>query len=281
MTPIPAFVSQYFPGAADTVYVTTGTTQTLGATIWYYLVSNRTTASNGRSLLYALKLLLEASLAGTTWTVQLSATSPFKVTLSHNNGGSRYVTLATPLQAALGFANDAFFVETATTVTADYPSPLWWSPDMPISMTGPVQFDPAISFGVPSSDGHVERAPDGTCAAVYNGVQWDAEYIFNGVQYPYKARATGGRTNLDFETWWSSGPKRGRRFLMWRERSNATASNAPGAGSASPYNYIEYGPAAELQGRATFAATTAANLNYNDIRIPCFITENGEAVLSV
>lgn len=280
-TPIPAFVSQYVPGSADTLLVTTGATQTLGSTIWYYLVSNRTTASNGRSLLYAVKLLLEASLAATTWTVQLSATSPYKVTLSHNNGASRTITWSSPLQAALGFASATSVVATATTVTADYPSPLWWSPDMPISMTGPSQFDPAVSYGVPSSAGTVTRAPDGTCAVVSNGVQWSAEFIFNGVEYYYKTRAQSGRTNLDFETWWSNGPRRGRRFLMWRERANATGSNAPSGGSASPYNYVQYSPQGDLQGRLLVTPTTPNNVNHHDIKIPCFVTENGDAILSV
>ena len=279
-TPIPTFVSQYLPTSTDTLQVTTGTLQTLAATRWYYLVSNRASASNGQSLLKAVKDLLDASLAGTTWTVTINTSgSLFKVKISHNNGSSRTITWGAALQAALGFASNTTVVATATTVTADYPSPYWWSPDQTISLTGPTLYDPALNFGVPRSAGAAQQSSDGTAAYVSNGILYDAEYTFNGVQYYYKIRPQSGHTNEDIETWWSRGPVLGRRMLMWRDRTNALGSNAPSEGSASPWNYIEYNPQPDL--RRTFPAqpTAPPKLTFWDVTLKLWTTENGESPL--
>jgi len=153
---IPALVSQYMPSSTDTLQVTTGTLQTLASTRWYYFLSNRTATSNGQSLLKAVKDLLDASLAGTAWTVTLGLSSGlYKVQISHNNGSSRTITWGAALQAALGFASSSKVVAASTTVTADYPSPYWWTPDQIVSMTGPVMFDPLINYGCPTSAGAV------------------------------------------------------------------------------------------------------------------------------
>ncbi len=280
-TPIPLFASMV-ESSGETVQVTTGTSQALPSTRWYYFVSNRTTASNGQSLLYELKTLLDASLAGTTWTVTLVLSSGlYKIKLVHNNGASRTVTFSSTFATALGFTSASFAVATgATGVTATYPSYYSWTPNMPISLTGPEMFDPTLSYGVPESAGASQRAPDMTTAYVQNGVQYSAEYLFNGVQYYYKIRPQSGHTNEDLETWWKNGPCAGRRFLMWRDRDNATGSNAPSEGTASPYNYIEYAPQESLRGKFPAKPMTPYRLVNWDVKLDCWVTENGETPLS-
>lgn len=154
---------------------------------------------------------------------------------------------------------------------------------MPVSMTGPQLFDPAYNYGVPTSAGAVQRAPDMTAAAVSNGTQWAAEYRFNGVTPYYKARAnsSGSHTNEDFETFWANGPALGRRMLMWRDRTLMTGSSAPSAGSSSPYNYVEYFPSDELRGNLLATPMAPPMLTHWDIRLPLLVTENGESVLTV
>lgn len=278
---IPALVSQYLPSSTDTLQVTSGTLQTLASTRWYYLVSNRTATSNGQSLLKAVKDLLDASLAGTAWTVTLGVSGGlYKVQISHNNGSSRTITWGAALQAALGFSASTSVVATATTVTASFPSPYWWTPDQIVSITGPVMFDPLVNYGCPTSAGAAQRSSDGTAAFVSNGVRFDAEYTFNGVQYYYKIRPQTGHTNEDLETWWKLGPVLGRRVLMWRDRSNTTGSNAPSEGSASPWNYIAYYPQSDL--RANFPATPTAppKLTFWDVTLKLWDTEDGETPLT-
>lgn len=276
--PIPAFVSQYLAGSTDTLQVTTGTSQSLNTTNWYFLVSPTTGAVNGQSLLYATRLKLATSLAGTAWSLQLVFSSGvYRVSIQHNNGSSRTVTWGAALQAALGFASATTVVAASTTVTADYPSPLFWTPDQVVSLTGPVLFDPAVNFGVPSSVGAGQRSSDMTAAYVENGIQYDAEYTFNGVQYYYKIRPQSGFTNQDLETWWSNGPRKGRRILYWRDRTNVTTVlGIPDQGVASPWKYIEYNPQPEL--RSTFPAVPMAppKLTFWDVTLKLWLTENGE-----
>jgi len=278
-TPIPAFTSQYLPSSTDTLQITSGTLQTLPSTRWYYLVSNRTTASSGQSLLKIVQDMLDQSLSPTAWTVRLSA-SNYRVQISHNNGSSRTVSFGAALQAALGFASSSNVVATATTVTADYPSPLWWSPGMPVSMTGPIMFDPAVNFGIPTSAGAAQRSSDMTAAYVTNGTQYEAEYTFTAVDGYYKIRPQSGFTNQDFETWWRTGPRLGRRMLMWRNRANATGSNAPSEGSASPYNYVEYNPQPGLRAAPVVEPLSEANLIFWNVKLPLWVTENGETPMS-
>lgn len=280
-TPIPAFVSQYYAGSTDTLQVTTGSLIPIATSYYHYFVSNKIATANGRSLVRAVKSALDTSLAGTLWNCQLGVSSGlYKVQLSHNNGLSRTITWGAALQAALGFASSTTVVPASTTVTADYPSPLWWTPDQVVSLTGPVMFDPSINFGCPTSAGAAQRSSDMTAAYVSNGIQYDAEYVFNGVQYYYKIRPQVGYTNQDLETWWSHGPQKGLRMLMWRDRNNAIGSNSPSEGSASPWNYIEYNPQPDL--RANFPATPTAppKLTFWDVTLKFWVTENGETPLS-
>jgi hypothetical protein len=276
--PIPALTSQYLAGSTDTATVTSGTLQTLASTHWYFLVSPLVSVANGQSLLYAIRLILATSLAGTAWSLGLfKSGSVYKVGISHNNGSSRTITWGAALQSALGFASSTTVVATATTVLSDYPSPLFWTPDQVVSMTGPVLFDPSINFGVPSSVGAAQRSSDMTAAYVENGIQYEAEYVFNGVQYYYKIRPQAGFVNQDLETWWSAGPRKGRRILFWRDRTNVTtALGIPTQGVASPYNYIEYNPQPDLRG--TFPAVPMAppKLTFWDVTLKFWVTENGE-----
>lgn len=281
MATIPALVTQYQPSSTDTLQVTSGTLQTLSAARWYYFLSNRTATSNGQSLLKAVKDLLDASLAGTVWTVTLGVSGGlYKVQISHNNGSSRTITWGAALQAALGFSSSSTVVATATTVTANFPSPYWWTPDQIVSLTGPVMFDPAINFGVPTSAGAAQRSSDMTAAFVSNGVQFDAEYTFSAVQYYYKIRPQSGHTNEDLETWWNHGPQLGRRMLMWRDRSNTTGSNAPSEGSASPWNYIEYNPQPDLRANLPATPTAPPKLNFWDVTLKLWVTENIDTPLT-
>jgi hypothetical protein len=280
-TPIPAFASQYYAGSTDTAQVGAGAVQTLASTRWYYFVSNRTAASNGQSLLKAVKDLLDAGGGGTTFTVTLGVSfGLYRVQISHNNGSSQTITWGAALQAALGFSSSTSVVAAATTVTASYPSPLWWTPDMVVSLTGPTLFDPSVNYGVPTSAGAAQRSSDMTAAYVSNAVQFEAEYTFNGVQYYYKIRPQSGHTNEDLETWWNHGPQLGRRMLMWRDRSNTTGSNAPSEGSASPWNYIEYNPQADLHANLPAVPTAPPKLTFWDVTLKLWVTENGETPLT-
>lgn len=278
-TPIPGFASQVLiDDNTDSLQVTTGSAQVLAQTRWYYLVSNRTATTNGQSLLYAIKTKLDASLAGTVWQVTLG--TGFKIQISHDNVASRTVTFDANLATYLGFASASFAVAASTTVTATNYSLWWWTPDQPINETGPVPFDPTISFGVPSSAGTAQRSSDMTAAYTVNGTQYAATYTFRGVQYYYKIRPQSGYTYYDLETWWSNGPRNGRRCLMWRDRTNATGSTAPSEGTATPWNYIEYQPDETLRGTFPAVPTAPPNLFQHDVVLSFWLTENNESPLS-
>jgi len=283
-TPIPVFVSQFIPVSGTTFIADDAgnheyLVDDLFGNIWQYLVSNRTTVANGMSLLKAIESGLNTS-GGKTWTVRISATSPFKLTFAHNSGSSTGVSMSSDLESALGW-DSGTTVGVGATVTAARASSLLWTPDMPISMTGPQMFDPLVSYGVPTSAGAVQRAPDMTAAAVSNGVQWSAEYRFNGVQPYYKLRASGSPyVNQDLETFWTNNLSKGRRVLMWRDRTNITGSSAPSEGSASPYNYVEYFPQPSLRENLPGTPMAPPNLVYWDVSLPFYVTENGETPLT-
>lgn len=280
-TPIPAFVSQFFPVSAGTyIMEENGVATYLDATIWYYLASNRTTVANGMSLLKELEVALLAS-SGFAWTVRL--TSAGIVQFAHATGGTTTLTMSSDLSTALGYDQSGQSIPNATTSQGTMPSRLFWSPGMPISMTGPQQFDPALNYGVPSSAGNVQRAPDMTAAAVSNGIQWAAEYRFNGVTPYYlvrKVAASSNHVNEDLETFWSTNLALGRRVLMWRDRLNLVGSNAPSEGSASPYNYVEYFPAPELREKLPGTPMVPYVLTHWDVSLPFLVTENGETPLT-
>src|SRR5882757_6162061 len=98
-TPIPAFVSQWIATSDD--YVIVDTQSSFTGTVWYYFLSNRVAASNGQSLLRAVKNMLDAATSGYTWTVSLN--SSFIVTLLQSGGGTPNVLFSDSLRVALGF----------------------------------------------------------------------------------------------------------------------------------------------------------------------------------
>lgn len=285
-TPIPAFVSQWFPLSTSSIGGNGGNQVLLSTafgSLWYYGISNRTTFSNGMSLLKALESALATS-TGQSWTVRLATTYPFKVQFTNNGASSWDMQMSDDVAIAMGYTeSNGFTISSGGGVGgATVASPLIWTPSMPISITGPVLFDPIVSYGVPTSVGAVQRAPDMTAAAVSNGVQWSAEYRFNGVQPYYKLRSSGTPyVNEDLETFWTQNLSKGRRVLMWRDRTNITGSSAPSAGSASPYNYVEYFPQPTLREQMPGTPMAPPNLVYWDVDLKFYVTENGETPLTV
>lgn len=280
-TPIPGLASQVI-ATNETVQVTGGTLQSLPTTNYYYFVSNRA-SGNGASLLGEIGTLLNASLAA-TWTVELVKSGGlYKVQIAHNLGSPKTVTFSSTFAANLGFANASFSIPVGSFVVADYPSVWWWTPDMPISLTGPVQFDPAISYGIPDSAGASQRAPDMTTAYVQNGVQWSASYMFNGVEFYYKIRPQVGHTNEDLDTWWQAGPAQGRMCLWWRDRDTATLQAYPSRGSASPWKYIEYAPQETLRKSlpaVVMSGVAPERLTHWDVTFDLWLTTRGETPLT-
>lgn len=275
-TPIPAIASQVHYVAGSTVQVTGGTEQTLASTRYYYFVSDHTSTTSGQSLLHAIKLLLQASLGGVTWTVVLAAVSGiYKIRISHNSGSDKTITFGS-WASNLGFDGTVFTIASGATLTADWPSVYWWTPDQPVSSTGPDFFDVTYAYGVPTKPGFTQRAPDMTGAFGDNGEVVDATYVFNLVTGYYKIRKHPDRTNESLEVWWQN---KGKRLLWWRNRDNATGSSAPSGGSSSPYNYIEYQPTENVRSKIPAKAATQNMLVYWDVTFDLSATENGEAIL--
>lgn len=272
---IPAFTSQILIDTdSDGVQVTTGTAQTLADDHFYYLVSDEPTAVDGQSLLEAIKLAAEASLGGTTWTLWLHTDGSGRVRISHNNGSSRTLTLDTVLATMLGFTSGTIVVAAATTVTSTYPSAWWWSPEQPISEVNGGGWDPAEAAGVPFITGHAHRSPDGTVGYLTNGELKDCTLIFRAVE-PYElVRDKAGYTNESLETWWRNGPAKGRKFLWWRDRDDATGDSSP---STSDGQYIVLAPSAELMTKFPAVPLPGSELlNHWDVTLEAWLTELGE-----
>lgn len=278
-TPIPALASQVvIDDNTDRVEVAGGSTQTLAQTRYYYLVSNRTTASNGQSLLYAIESLLETSLGGIAWTVKL--TSGYKVQITHDNASDQQIVLDSTLATRLGFTASTLPIATgASGLTATYYPRWWWTPDQVVSDTGPERFDHTISYGVPTSAGSAHWSSDQTAAYTDNGLQYRAQYTFSAVEAYYKLRPTSGYTNQDWEGFWSESLRKGRRVLLWRDRDNAVGSNAPSEGASTPYRYVEYQPSTAA--RESMLATQVDHRNVHfDVTWDFLLTENGETPLT-
>lgn len=286
-TPIPMFASQVIlDNTTNAVKVTSGSTVEMAVSRYYYFRSNRQATSNGQDLLYAIAAALTSSLAGTTWVVTLSQATwgGYHVCLYHDNVASRTIDVSgTPLLwTNLGFASGNIVVAASTVVTAANPSVWMWDPNMPISMTGPTPWDPSISYGVPIAAGTAHQSPDGTTSYTANGVTYRADVMFNGAQFYYTIRPQTGYTNRSLETWWTNGPRRGRRCLMWRNRETAAddGGTTPAEGSASPYNYVEYAPTQELIAELPATPVQPELLTYWNVRLPFWLTENGETPLT-
>ncbi len=293
-TPIPSLVSQLRADATayaikatanDIIGSTVGTAVPLSQTYYYYGVSSRSSAGNGQSFLRVLQDAANLSPASLgTWVVKL--TSGFKVNLSHGDPDSnvfQFLDSASAVSAVFaalfGFTSGDLTVPTgAGGLTGTNKPRWWWSPEMPICGTGPVLFDPSLQVGIPSALTTAQRSSDGSMAFTSNGVLVDAEYLFPGVNPYWRIRPQSGYTNEDLDGWWQAGPALGNRVLLWRNRDNATGSAAPGGGSASPYNYVQYYPAEKLAKDFPAKEMAPGNLYQWDVGFAFNLTEAGEAL---
>ena len=293
--PIPVFTSRIVTDSTWTVQVQGGSLQTFASTQYYHLLTAKSSTGNGQSFIHALKLLLDAS-SGLTWTATLD--SNLKLKLTHDSGSSQSIDVPAYLAAGLGFTAGLSWStaggeeEPTGTAVVAVPAgaagntaasrPWWlWCPEMPVSGVGPEQFDPAYTAGIRSSAGASLRAPDGSVSHVSNGMQIEAEFVFNGVQ-PYKRAYrppfTEAVFNDDFATWWRRGPKDGRSVLFWRNKNDLIGTALPTNATWSPHKYVEYEVSDALRSRPSIRATVPGNPNYHDISIPLWLGKNGEAV---
>jgi hypothetical protein len=168
------------------------------------------------------------------------------------------------------------------TATADFRSNLFWSPEMVISATGPDWFDPAWAPGISTSAGAAQRSPDMTASFVSNGTQIEGDLIFNSVQPFWRVWPQSDNTayiNQDYMTWWTNGPRIGRRFLFWRNRLGLVNTSAPViTQTAPPAAYVEYYPSDRMRAQPLIKAAAPPNLVYWDVTISCWLTERGETV---
>ena len=286
-TPIPLVVSQMFfdSDTQDIIVAGNGVTGTpatvsVATSRYYFYVSNVSTAANGQSFLQAMQDLFDAAESGAvTWTVQLDTNR--KLTFAQDSGSfDRTLTFDGGMGKLLGFTSDGpHTVPQGATLTADYRSRFLWSPDQSISETGPELFDPSISYGVPQSAGTSQWSPDMTGAYTSNGTQFMASYTFNGVQFYYKARhdtVTYEDQNESWEEFWTQNIRKGRRVLMWRDRTDAISSPNPTEGSGSPYNYVEYQPTDDMRRAMMINPVTPDRLTHWDVTWDFLVTENGE-----
>jgi hypothetical protein len=288
-TPIPALVSQVLVDSdTNSVQVAGGSAQTLASTRSYYLLSDVSGTSEGQSLLRAIRLALTASKPtdGThayAWVVDF--TSTYRVRISHDAAASSpaNVTLSTGLATRLGFSSGVITFSSHV-ATAPNRSRWFWSPDKPVSDTGPVRFDPELRHACFSSAGGMSRSSDMTTAAITNGEQGEAEYLFAGVQYDYKIHPQANYANEDLEGFWFNALRYGNKLLWWRDRDRLLASGDgnggdPPAGSAPNYYYVEYVPQSALRERPLFEPVAEGNLCYWNVRFPLWLTERYAGLL--
>lgn len=297
---IPVFISQIVAASTDTVQAGAGSVQNIPRTNYYFLTSPVTSSVNGKSFLVQLKASADAS-SGTAWTFVFDANLKLKVT--HNAGGTTNLLLNRGLAWNLGFAkvfSTRYPVDTSLTITipvpagaggytAEHRSPWLWCPEMWVSDTGPSLFDPARSPGIRTSAGSASRAPDMTASFTNNGEQFEATYIFTAVEYQWRARQPDLNANSpahereDYETWWQCGPKLGRRFLFWRDKSQligVTGVQPSGYPGSEAPAYVEYYPNAQTHAAPDISPTDPPGLVYWNIRVGCWGTKNGAQVYS-
>lgn len=277
-TPIPALVAQIEVDAdSNTLQSITppGAAQTILDSRYYFGISNVGSSADGQSFLKNLRDKLDSS-SSLTWVVVL--TSEYKVKLTHSSVADADFTLDSGLATLLGFTATSITVPTgATGYTGTNRVPWMWTPDMPISDTGPTRFDPTTQYGWPESAGAGQWSPDQTAVFLRNGVQYRAQYRFNGLQGYYLVRPTSGYTYRDFETFWTTYVSKGRRLLMWRDRDNIVGSATPTEGTGSPYTYVEYYPTDEMRSRMLAVPVgDSPHLHYWDMTWDFWLTEHGE-----
>jgi hypothetical protein len=290
---IPVFLSQVVAAATDTIQAGGGSVQTLDASRYYFFLSPKTAASDGQSLLVALKAKADAS-SGVAWTFVLDANLRLKVT--HDAGGSTNLILNRGLAWNLGFAKvfaTLYPVDTTLTITipvpagaggytAEFRSPWLWCPEMRVSDTGPSLFDPMVSPGIRTSAGSASRAPDMTAAYTTNGVQVEATFIFTAVEAMFRARepdlSYGDVHEREaYETWWRLGPAEGRRFLFWRDKAGLVSGLNVGiatAGASAP-PYVEYTPSEAMKAAPEIQPTAPNDLYWWNVTVRAWLTENG------
>lgn len=291
MATIPVFLSQVVAATTDTIQAGAGSVQTLDATRTYFFMSPLAAASEGQSLLAALKTKADAS-SGVVWTFVLDANLKLKVT--HNAGGSTNLILNRGLAWNLGFAKvfgstyppDVTLTETiavptgAGGYTAEFRSPWLWCPEARVHATGPSMFDPYTSPGIRTSAGSASRAPDMTPSYTTNGVQVEATFMFNAVEGLYRAREpdlTYGDVHEReaYETWWRLGPSEGRRFLFWRDKaglvSGLTVGIATTGASAPPY--VEYAPSDAMRNAPELQPSSPDDLYYWNVTVRAWLTD--------
>jgi len=286
--PFPAFVTQFIASGSDTVKHGTGTTETIPATRYYFLISPKTSVGDGQSLLRAISDALHTSSSNNV-TYSVTLNSDFKIVILVLTGTQPTgITMSTDLAVSLGFALASTTDPTVsllffggTSVTATWRSPLFWSPEMVISATGPDWFDPALAPGIRSSAGAAQRSPDMTASFVSNGVQTEGDLIFSGVQPHWRVwpQTDFVYVNQDFITWWSMGARIGRRILFWRDRLNLVGTQAPVITvNAPPGKYIEYYPSDRMRAAPLVKAAAPPNLVYWDVTLSFWLTERGETM---
>ncbi len=288
--PFPAFISQYMAGSADTVAVAGGSggTQTIPNTRYYFLISPKTTVGDGQSLLKALGNALTTASGSSTYAVVLTSDFKVKITAAGGSTTTGTITITTDLAIYLGFyplgttGSTQSILMIGATSTASFRSPLFWSPEMVISATGPDWFDPAWSPGISTSAGAAQRSPDMTASYVSNGVQIEGDLIFNSVQPYWRVHPQSDSTaytNQDYYTWWKYGPRVGRRYLFWRDRLGIVNTSAPViTTTAPPCVYVEYNPSDRMRAAPLVKAAAPPNLVYWDVTVSGWLTERGETI---
>lgn len=277
-TPIPALCAEVVFAADQTIGVTGLSTSTLSASYYYYFISSRawpaSSVGDGYSLLARLWECLEAASGYTINFYPQWNVASQRVSISHNSASPVEVTI--PFGTDIGFAANTFTIANGVTVTATNAPRWYWTPNMPVSETGPTQFDPALTAAVPSSTGAAHRAPDGTTAYQQTGVQYDAEYTFLGIDGYWRVYPQVGYERRDLFSFWRDVLSLGRRVLWWRDQSLLDGVKDYTAGAASPYNCIVYVPNEQL--RATFpaGATSPGNNVYWDVSLGLWLSEAGE-----
>jgi len=290
---IPVFTAQVLPASTDTIQAGAGSVQTLDLTRYYFLTSSNNAATDGQSLLVALKAKADASSA-VVWTFLLDANLKLKVT--HDAGGSTNLILNRGLAWNLGFAKvfsttyppDLSLTETiavpagAGGYTAEFRSPWLWCPETRIHATGPKMFDPYVQPGIRTSAGTAVRSSDMTPSFTKNGEQVAAQFIFTAVEGLYRAREPDltygdAHEREAYETFWRINLSEGKRVLFWRDKASIIGfAYSSGSGTYAP-SYVEYVPDAQTREEPQMVPSNPDDLFYWTITVGLLLTERGIA----
>jgi len=81
----------------------------------------------------------------------------------------------------------------------------------------------------------------------------------------------------DCQTWWSLGPRLGRRVLFWRNKTSLPGAPAPLGDSTIATPYVEYYPDAATRMSPSIVAAAPPRMIHWDITLGFTLTERGEA----